>query len=45
MADPLSGVYKTGQSPSFAAGRRPCGRPTAAGEFRARPRPERTMTV
>ena len=35
MADPLSGVYKAGQSPSFAAGRRPWGRTTAAGEVRA----------
>src|SRR5271170_1603011 len=32
MADPLSGVYKTGQSPSFVASRRSSGRVTAASD-------------
>jgi hypothetical protein len=45
MADPLSGVYKAGQSPSFASGRRPWGRMTAAGEFRAQARPERIVPI
>ena len=45
MADPLSGVYKTASIAGCTAGRRPLGRTTAASEFRARARPERTMTV
>ena len=45
MAVPLNGVYKAGQSPSFAAGRRPWGLATVAGEFRAGVRLERIMTV